>query len=456
MNALPATPMVAPNPVPTPVLAAALPAAPSPHRQAFLETAAQIGRGLCRDALWSGRRCNWLGWSMQPLNGSWHPAYRAAGANLYDGTAGVALFLAQLWRHSRDAEVRLTLDGAVNHALSTAGAIDPSLRCAFYAGSAGVAWALLEIGALLGHEGLVRRGQSLLDEVAEADIPDHALDVIGGSAGLIPLLVDLGQRHGRGAWLAAAVRHGEHLLGQASRSAEGWSWDTMKIPGQPPLTGHSHGAAGIVTALLELHQLTGEERFREAAREGLRYERRHFVPDQGNWRDLRYLGQAPGASPACMLAWCHGAPGIGLARLRTRELLAADAEVPRELEIALATTATGLAQPVIPGQGNYSLCHGHCGNAELPLLAAARLGRAELRASAEAVAWQGIHQCHATGQPWPCGVAGAGETPSLMLGLAGIGYFYLRLADPEIPSVLIPFWPSTGEVAEEPEPAAVF
>jgi lantibiotic modifying enzyme len=26
-------------------------------------------------------------------------------------------------------------------------------------------------------------------------------------------------------------------------------------------------------------------------------------------------------------------------------------------------------------------------------------------------------------------VPGAGETPNLMLGLAGIGYFYLRLAD---------------------------
>jgi lantibiotic modifying enzyme len=33
---------------------------------------------------------------------------------------------------------------------------------------------------------------------------------------------------------------------------------------------------------------------------------------------------------------------------------------------------------------------------------------------------------------------GGGETPNLMLGLAGIGYFYLRLYDPvKYPSVLI-------------------
>ncbi|HYP18471.1 MAG TPA: lanthionine synthetase LanC family protein, partial [Chloroflexia bacterium] len=40
--------------------------------------------------------------------------------------------------------------------------------------------------------------------------------------------------------------------------------------------------------------------------------------------------------------------------------------------------------------------------------------------------------------PWPCGVMGGGENPSLMLGLAGIGYFYLRLYDPDkVPSVLM-------------------
>jgi lantibiotic modifying enzyme len=38
---------------------------------------------------------------------------------------------------------------------------------------------------------------------------------------------------------------------------------------------------------------------------------------------------------------------------------------------------------------------------------------------------------------WPCGTH-TGETPNLMLGLAGIGYFYLRLAQPQVPSVLLP------------------
>jgi lantibiotic modifying enzyme len=39
---------------------------------------------------------------------------------------------------------------------------------------------------------------------------------------------------------------------------------------------------------------------------------------------------------------------------------------------------------------------------------------------------------------WPCGI-GTGETPGLMLGLAGIGYFFLRVANPlDVPSMLAP------------------
>jgi hypothetical protein len=50
------------------------------------------------------------------------------------------------------------------------------------------------------------------------------------------------------------------------------------------------------------------------------------------------------------------------------------------------------------------------------------------------------HHRHQTGrEPWPCGIPVAGrETPGLMLGLAGIGYHYLRQADPQlVPSVLL-------------------
>lgn len=149
--------------------------------------------------------------------------------------------------------------------------------------------------------------------------------------------------------------------------------------------------------------------------------------------------EKPSTEPAYNMAWCHGAPGIGIARLRIYFLLDKDPEVKKELESAIQTTITPLQYPVSQGQGNYSLCHGNCGNAELMLLSDDLLGkRPELRQVAEAVGLNGINQRGNQDLPWECGVMNAGEAPNLLLGIAGIGYYYLRLYDSKkVPSILI-------------------
>ena len=138
-----------------------------------------------------------------------------------------------------------------------------------------------------------------------------------------------------------------------------------------------------------------------------------------------------------MTAWCHGAPGIGLSRVRAYALT--DQEVyRREAEAALRCTSRTLAAPAAPGQLNYSLCHGSAGNAELLVYAARVFGDDSSRLLAEQVGLFGVEHYRKTYGPWPCGVLQGGETPGLLLGLAGIGHFYLRLHDPlSVPPVLI-------------------
>jgi lantibiotic modifying enzyme len=142
-------------------------------------------------------------------------------------------------------------------------------------------------------------------------------------------------------------------------------------------------------------------------------------------------------APGYAVAWCHGAPGIGLSRLRAYEILGSDT-ARHEAEAAVRSTMRVLTHPAFGPQSDYALCHGRAGNAELLIHAAEALGDETARAAAETVGHQGIEAFCRHDLPWPCGVPGGGETPSLMLGLAGIGYFYLRLYDPvSVPSVLI-------------------
>jgi len=410
----------------------------SKDRTCFLDAAERIGRRLCRDAVWADERCNWLGWAMEARAGQWVTAYRAMGSLVYDGTSGIGLFLARLAHLTGDPIIRTTAMAALAQALT---AVDP-LRAneyGFYSGLSGIAWCCIESGMLLGHDELVARGRMAMLHAARITPHPQRLDVINGSAGLIPALLRAAEHGQREELLESAVRHGEHLVHMKARTEQGWSWDTLGMPNERHLLGFAHGASGIAYALAMLAAASGRQSFFDAAREALRYERAHFRPAEGNWPDLRsFVQPGPTGEPPCMLAWCHGAPGIGFARLLLHRLLPDEPAVPKEAEIAIRTTAATLGEAA-PGIGNFSLCHGDGGNADLLVLAAGLLDRPELRQIAEAAGNRALDRFEEAGMPWPCGIPNAGETPNLLLGLAGIGYFFLRLYDSrQTPTVLLP------------------
>jgi hypothetical protein len=66
-------------------------------------------------------------------------------------------------------------------------------------------------------------------------------------------------------------------------------------------------------------------------------------------------------------------------------------------------------------------------------IAQVRVNTPRLRQVAELAAREGIETYEARGRPWPCGTHGGMPDPSLIVGEAGIGAFYLCLADPETP-----------------------
>lgn len=376
----------------------------------FLDTADRIGARLCRDAIWFGQRCNWIGEYGD------HPSamvHQALGPSLYNGTSGVALFLFQLFEATGEKIFSATAEGALQQALS-----QPREGIGLHAGAAGVAFAAARAG---------RKEEAI--EIVRGLAPNASqLDVIEGSAGVIPVLLSLNL-------LEAATGHGQLLVEQAVRTDEGWSWKSRQRHHRN-LTGFAHGTAGISWALLELFQITGEEKFRCAALEGLRYERSFYRAEEENWPDFRnFSGGEPNlhATFPCLVQWCHGAPGIGFSRLRAWQILG-DEIYREEALAAIRTTSQSLRDA---SRGNYSLCHGHSGNADLLLYADNVLNCPDYTALARQVGEAGIEKYEAEKIPWPCGSFGDDELPDLMLGLAGIGYFMLRLNDPrKVPSVL--------------------
>jgi type 2 lantibiotic biosynthesis protein LanM len=396
------------------------------NRESLVAAARTIGIRLEASALHGDLGVSWIGltprdrgrWSVAPLD-----------IDLYDGLSGVALFLGYLGSVTGDARFAALARAALStlrHQVKAPGAASPSVGA--FMGGSGVAYVLGQLGTLWDRPDLLAEAVAMVDVLSERLDDDRSFDIVDGAAGCIGSLLALHVLSPAAATRDLATRCGDHLLGRAQSMPRGIGWIPERS--DAALAGFAHGAAGIAWALLKLAAATGERRFHTAALEAIAYERSLFSPEAQNWLDLRPSSDAGAIGQRTpMTAWCHGAGGIGLARLDALEHLD-DAQVRDEIEMATQTTvAHGLG-------GSHCLCHGTLGNLEL-LLASDRTS-AERR-------WTSVVDRTAAAvlddiavEGGSCGTPSGIESPGLMTGLAGIGYGLLRLARPGfVPSVLV-------------------
>jgi hypothetical protein len=420
----------------------------------FLDAAHRMGRRIAAEAQWEGDACTWqIVTPDRSAPGLRRGVAATASGTLYEGTSGIALFLAELSAVTGDQELARVALGGLRFALNEGSELN-EVGFGYHSGRVGVAYVAARVGELLGQPGLYAEAEALLRPMVGNETRDMGMDVIAGGGGGIPALLQLSRHVDPELALGMARRLGDNLIEQAARDADGWSWPTMRSSSVRNLCGYAHGAAGIAHGLLELYAATGDGRYRYAAEQGFLYERRFFSEESGNWPDLRHteLGeyQFEGridelrdrlragnwiATPDThyMSAWCHGGPGIGLSRLRAYQLL----RDPVYLEESRASFGT-VEKSIDDEFGmNFSLCHGRGGNAETLLEGARILDEPALLEPAKATALLGIERYEDAGEPWPCGTMGGVKDPGLLLGEAGIGMFLLRLGRPDVPSPIM-------------------
>jgi type 2 lantibiotic biosynthesis protein LanM len=377
---------------------------------------------------------SWLVFSASARHG-WR--VNQADMNLYDGVNGIALFLAYLGQVTGENQYTHLAEGAMNSMrLQMQHHWERYDFIGAFEGWGSIIYGLSHLGLLWNRNDLLLEAEEVARIIPSLIKKDTQLDIIAGSAGCITSLLNLYQINPKAELLEIAHSCGEHLLDAAITMPTGIGWKNH-IAKNEPFSGFSHGAAGIAWSLFRLADMTGNERFYQAAMKAIAYERSLFIPETGNWRDLRSTQQpdVPGTHQ-CALAWCHGAPGVGLGRLLSLPYL--DDDLSRqEIDIALKTTIKHGFGTYHPGFGqNYSLCHGDLGNLDIVLETTLRLEQYSYL-KPEIYKWAAIILNSIQHHGWLCGVPHGLLTPGLMTGIAGIGYGLLRLAAPEqVPSVL--------------------
>jgi lantibiotic biosynthesis protein len=374
--------------------------------QKFLEVAEFLGAKLSRDAIWAGKRCNWFGLNVTELRtGVPVVAHRMCGPDYYSGTSGVAIFLAHLYAATGEKVFRSTAEGAIRQALSRLDYFPRGQRLAFQSGVIGIAHALLEVARTCGIEKFSAIALLILEEISCDELSPDDLDVTPGA---IPALLKIHRDHPKDFLLQTALRLGENLLASSQERA-----------------------SSTASALLELYNATGKAEFQHAAEQAFLYQRKHLsavlARDADDEKPCRTNAQE---------TWPQSAATVGMARLRAFEVLGNDLYL-NEAQAVLRHITNRLAHSLSASETDFSPARGLTGQADLLIEASRRLHDVNYRANAEIIGASGIDRYRKDNLPWPCG--GGGETPGLMIGLAGIGYVYLRFHDPtKVPSLILP------------------
>ncbi|GHB75155.1 hypothetical protein GCM10010347_51890 [Streptomyces cirratus] len=278
----------------------------------------------------------------------WSPG--SLGYDLYGGSPGPALVLSALARETgrRDFAhaARCVLD-PVEEQLRSGLLAEHGVSVGGMTGLAGTAYALAVARQLLDEPGDGRLGD-LARELARSCGTEVGTDFLSGMAGALAVAMALHDRTtdpSERAVVAEAVRS---IAAQEVRALGGVALQDARVT---QYTGYAHGAMGIAPVLLRYGAQFGDP---EVHRLGLR------ILDAVLGSQDRTDGDWPRVwgGEERSYGWCHGAPGLLLGALLSREH-ASDA-VPRQTldQLSSLTLARGFGN-------NPTYCHGDLASAEI-------------------------------------------------------------------------------------------
>jgi type 2 lantibiotic biosynthesis protein LanM len=401
----------------------------APTRANLIREADKIAKEMADRAIRRGPGAAWIG--LDWLGDAEVFQLVCLGPDLYNGTSGIAVFLAahaKVTGHQPSADLARAGVSYLRKSLKSRNAprMARSLGIGGGTGLGSIVYALALMAKCLRDDRLLAdahvAAELFTDDLIGAD---RQLDIIGGSAGAILCLLRLYRDGQSDAVLRRAIKCGEHLIAQGRLGETGRrSWVGQGL-GERALNGMSHGAAGFAYALASLSAATGRDDFAQAASECIEFEDASYDAERSNWPDLR------GDEPSWPCQWCHGATGIGLARIATaRQSGMKTPVIVRDIQFAVEG-----AQSARPAAVD-TLCCGTLGSIEFLCEAGSALGRADLGELAlrrftdvlAAAASSGDYRWNSGNGQFNLG---------LFRGRSGVGYTALRRVDDSLANVLI-------------------
>lgn len=369
---------------------------------------------------------------------------KSMGMALYDGLPGMLLFfehLARLTKSERAIDISERLLIRINQMVDKHLNLLRELGTGAFNGWPGLVYMYLHLAKVRNDKQWLDYANRIMTELSgDLSEPDD-FDVISGISGTL-LVLSAWDRSGDHPQAKPLIRLlADWLIRSAIKQDAGVGWENHAAQGQP-LTGFAHGTSGVIVALVEAAVVLQEPAYLDTVKWAIEYEEASYSEQQQTWLDLRADRKTDDDEHDSFYAWCHGAPGIGLARVAAARCLEgsefASKLAGEDMLKALRSGARRAAKVTLAEGlgGSHTLCHGDLGNLEMVINAADYLQDNTMQADAQQMAIRVLESIEDNG--YRGGGVVQRELLGLMLGLAGIGYGLLKLYSPEdVPSVLL-------------------
>ena len=358
--------------------------------------------------------------------------------DLYYGNAGIILFLRELYEATGRLEYQEAIQRGIRFLERN---ISHLSHYGLYDGLAGIAFSLAQwpddseavAGCSRAIDRLIREKQDCTNGGVRWNLDN---DVMSGSAGIGLSLLELGRRLHQPELTDLAVRAGVDLMAVSSKPARGRYWD-RQFNEQKQYPNFSHGTAGVGYFLLKLYEETGNPRFLGAANDAANY--LESIMSSGPGTNCLIPHDLPEGRDLFYLGWCHGPAGTDRFFC---ELFSITKEAKwQNLGQTAAETVlrSGIPEKQTPGYwNNVSRCCGAVSVGEFFLglyrntktlsyrQFAFRIG--EYLENAAQADGQGLKWIQAENRIEPDRML---PQTGLMQGGAGIGLFFIHLADPD-------------------------
>lgn len=385
---------------------------------------------------------NGIFWETLELSPSTKIYNHTISENIYIGNSGILLFLTELYRINKSEDLLKIIELSAKW-LTTYCDNHTTNKFGFYVGRGGVSYTLCKVGAVTNNPKLIQKAINYLDGCSKIILQEHSknFDLLIGVSGTILSLLHILQYSDNDKIYRELILLVKVLIENIQVSnRSGIVWNRMSSH-MHALCGLSHGAAGISLVLFEISKLFKSPDIETLAYQAYNYEQSFYNSELGNWPDFRTglyeqdkIQEAITKfsegdeeftyKPNYMAAWCHGAPGIGLARLKFYQYTN-DLKFKNEIDDAIKTTLNDLDL-----FDNFSLCHGTGGNMAFILTCISDLNdisnKDEMLKLAESIVNESI-KSRKQNKHYKSGYAKKDNLKdiSLFTGSAGVGYFML-------------------------------